>query len=677
MPFVHPILLSALAFLAVPFILQFLINRRKVVIRWAAYEWMRQAIVVKRKRLKVTELLKLISKLLLILALALFAARPLYRAVRASRTLLVIDTTLSMGTTLEGGQRLDKAVELALRQLREAEGAVAVAAFDGHLNPVLPMGRRHGNAEAALRNLEVAPRAATPRELLQALATAPLAAAADSIIFISDFQREQYRDRELLAEFRERLGRRRQLAFLPVDDRSGLSNLGIESCHLGPEGFWPGRANRLGVRVRNYGTQPVRGLPVTLQLEEKPSDRAMLNLEPGDAKTVWLTLPTPPAPESELRIHVTIPPDLLAADNDWYAVVAPGEPLRVLAVAERDPDDPFPRDQFLRGALAAFLPNGALAYKAVTPVELVNEELAGYDLLLTVGTRFGERDRIGEKIRAYLAGGGALLAFADPAVPTTFAGLGIPQLQPPPKAAAAEPATPDPQRLRGGYLEFMQFGDLNPTLIHFRQRAGIPVPAAEARLAVTGLAAPLMASRSGPGGGRMVLAGFLPLPGHTDFFYNPNFVLVMMQAAWEALGRDVLRGYAGDGDVAIPLAGSGAPTTLYTLRGGRGEQARAELVARGSQTAIRLPPFREAAWCSIYADQERIGGFGYNLTRQDSAVEPAQGADWAPARQAGIVVASGGGAARGAARGEALWLAMSLLLAAAGLEGYAHLWRKR
>ncbi len=673
MTFIHPILLSALAFLAVPILLQFLIHRKRVVIRWAAYEWMKKAIVIRRKQVRITEILKLISKLLLILFLVLFAARLLTRSALQSRTLVVIDTTLSMSATLESGTRLDKARELALDYVRKTDAQVAISTFDGRLNPVVRMKRDQAGVEASLRGIEVAPRAASVREFIQALTGDAAFNEADTILFISDFQKESYQDTKVQIELAERIGKLKNLVLLPVDVRSGLVNLGIESMVQPPEGCWPGRANRVGVVVRNYSSQPVSGVPVTLWAGEVKTDRAVISLDARSANTVWLSLP--PAVAREIKLRAELPPDTYAADNSCYAVLDTGDAVSVLAAVETRSEALFESDLFLRSALGAFLKGESLQYKSVRPTALAGESLEGVDVVMAVGATFSARDRSAARLLEAARGGLGVVAFVNPATPAALAGLGVPEL----KISEGVSATPDVQHLREGYLDFMMDGGgFNPSLIHFYRFGLIPSSsAADSRLRLGGLPESLVVSRAA-GEGRLILAGFLPMPGQTDFFYNPNFVPFMMRLFNEALGRQTVLALTGDDLDRIPLPRANAANgAVYTMRSSAGDQARLDIRRKDAAVTGSMPPLRAGAWCVVYEDKEPIQNFGYNLTRRDSLIEPARQADLVTLKNLGVVFDEKQSLAAGKARKERRWLLLLFLVAAVGFEFYAHMMRKR
>ena len=139
MSFLNPLALWGLAALAVPVLLLLFLNRRKLVIRWAAFEWMQKAIITHRRKILITDILKLISKLLLLLALALMIGRP-YLTSRGGggRTLLIVDVSPSMGAVLDNGMRLERAVAMADAFVSRYNGPIALYTFGGELEPLVP-----------------------------------------------------------------------------------------------------------------------------------------------------------------------------------------------------------------------------------------------------------------------------------------------------------------------------------------------------------------------------------------------------------------------------------------------------------------------------------------------------------------------------------------------------------
>ena len=110
MSLLNPVALWGLLFIAVPLLLLLLLNRKVLVLPWAAYAWMQEAVVRQRKEYELTDLLKLIAKCLLLLTLTLFSARPfLTTQGQTGNLIIVVDNSPSMNAMLDQGSRLDQA----------------------------------------------------------------------------------------------------------------------------------------------------------------------------------------------------------------------------------------------------------------------------------------------------------------------------------------------------------------------------------------------------------------------------------------------------------------------------------------------------------------------------------------------------------------------------------------
>jgi hypothetical protein len=215
MTVVHlPLLLGGFAFLAVPLLI-LLLHRRRLVLRWAAYYWMEKALRQKKKRIQLTEILKLLSKLLLVALLALFLARPRLASTQAGNVVLILDTSLSMGTRLGAQTRLDRAKGLASLVLDSADAAIALCTFDGRLHVVSQFQRDRASLRRLLAEVTLSAQAAGVDDLVRALTDSGEIGVADQVLLFSDFQQSWYGDGAALGALGRRLGRGRPLVLVP------------------------------------------------------------------------------------------------------------------------------------------------------------------------------------------------------------------------------------------------------------------------------------------------------------------------------------------------------------------------------------------------------------------------------------------------------------------------------
>jgi len=667
MSFINPLMLLGLLSLAVPIVILFL-YRKKIVIRWAAYSWMKLAKQKKHKQTVKDDILKLIAKLLLLLFLVLMVARPATMSRARGSKLLIVDTTLSMGALIEGQVRLDRARENIESTLQDTDVEVALYAFDGELTPLVKRGSKV--TRAVLESLKVSPSAAGFSDLIDALEDLPELADFDTVCFFSDFQKKQYEDAAAIRQAAARLGDCK-LLMCPVDSRTGLRNVGLKSFEPMPEGFYPGRNNRVTVTVRNYSTMRVESVPVTLKVDGQPRDRATVDLLPESEATVELNLSVDGTRES--RITVELEPDVFPADNLLSILLAPPPRLNVLAIVKDRGEDPFDYDVFFRNALKAFAPQGYINYKRTLPQRVYEEDLSNYDIVITFGVAFASPGTLVTSIKEYVQKGGSLIAFSDLRTAQCWRELGAVDA-----AQPGESAVPDPERLAGGYLGFMEADDMDPALMSFFRYRTLSMPddeTAEGRIYLAGQPDPVVL-RVSKGMGNMVLAGFMPAAGFGNIFYNPNFVQLTMRTVNDALSREVFRSRMGDEMKAIPPR-SGDKDSRYQLITADGDRQQMAVGETGAGIPVlSADPLPVNAFCSIQCDGEPVWDFGFNATRDDSDIEPMDAGGFAELRNDQIRVAEADDVVFEKPVTEYVALMAALLLLALLFDNYAHFWRK-
>ncbi len=670
MTFLNTMLLTGFAFLAVPFVIQFLINRKRVVLYWAAFDWMRKAQQVKRRRTRITQILKFLSKLLLLFFLVMLLARPATLSKGGGRKLVVVDNSPSMLTAVDEGTRLDKAKRLASSLIAESDAPVALAVFDEKVT-LLSKPRAPGAAlDAQVKSIEASPRRGGFADLASSLDALDVFKDVESIYFISDFQKSDFADLRPVSEAVSRLKNKR-FVFVPVDSRTGMVNVAVESVSLTPEGFYPGRANELDVKLKNYGGAPAESIGVTLSVDGQKRDRAVMTLAPGAEADVRLRLTLPEGKESRVVVEATA--DAYLPDNRLLLLFPPPEPISVLAVRpESAPGIPFEQDVFFKSAIKSIVADKFLTYKAISPHLLLSENLSSYDVVALFAVPLPVKDTSTAAIESFLRKGKGLISFADPAAAAPWRALGV-------DATPAVDAESFPDRLKpDSYLGFMtDRSDLNPRLITFNACRGVKLPenAGVPRLHVKGLEEPI-AVKLAVGKGAAVFAGFLPNVGATSLIYNPNFVQVAMRMLRDALGHSPYAAVMAEEIERIPVE-SEDDKANFTLLTETGESRRMELRRQGDGSfLLSTRPFTDDLFCDVTKDGRRVMSFGFNASRADSAVEPASRADFDPAIKQGLVYGSDLKSIEVRASTERIWITLLLFILALCFENYAHFWRK-
>ena len=666
MGFINPLLLWGLAFLAVPIIIQFFVNRKKIVIHWAAYEWMKKAASIKRKKVKLNELLKLIAKLLLVLFVVLLLTRPTTRLSRSGNQLLIIDTSLSMATMFDGKSRLEHARALASEVIAKSDSALNIYAFDGRLIPLAKI--KKGDAgSGGLGGLALSAGTGGPRDLMAALSEGNVLEKVDTIYLISDFQKSNYQDPAMVKEMMERLGKKKRLVFVPVDNRKGTRNISLESSTASSEGMFPGNENEVVVSVRNFSSDPAEGVAITLSIDGVKKDRVLVSLGPEEETTVPLTLALTNAAESEVLIE--IPPDDYEPDNTLRMVVAPGEKLNVLGIVGPKGDLPFERDIFFVSALRAFLHEDFLNYERVGRNEVIGRNLDNFDVVISCGVPIEDNSPLANHLTPFLQKGGSLISFSDLSG-NSWSGLGVKT-----SPVFTEMASVASEKLKGGYLSFMNDEELDPGLVKFFKFVTMPA-ASGGRLFVSGQAAPSVIYQK-VGKGRMILVGFMPYPGFTNFYYNPNFVQFAMRLFWEAMNRPVVNAFTGREIEAIPVSPSLADgVSVFSLTSAAGMRRAVAMQNTADGDVIKGEPQSHGDFFTLTQGNQQVMKLGYNVSRDDSAIEPAGRGPFRKAEEDGLIFDEMHKLEYVRSQHEHLIVVLILMVLAVVFENYTHFWRR-
>ncbi len=669
MSFINPFILGALAFLSVPIILQFFINRKKIVLYWAAYEWMKNAHVVKRKNVKINEILKLIAKLLLILFLVLFLARCAISTSSKGTRLIIVDTTFSMSTEIDAKNRLEVAKDIIQKIMSTPDAATIICSFDGVINTVAKVGAGQGLSPDALRGMDISPNSAGMGDFINAISSFPDAKSIQNIYFISDFQKSLFADAKATKEAMDRIGKGRNLVFVPVDTRTGLVNCGIVSFSPEPEGYFPGCENEIEVKVKNYSAEPVDSLPMTLTIDGKKQDRSIVNLKPKEEKTVKLSITA--LESKDCKASLTLPPDNFAPDNVLNFVISPGKELSILAVMKDKGEELFDFDIFLAGALKSFCPQDFLRYKRTYVTQLSEENLENYDIVIFFGIPIPENSMTATSVKNFLSKRKSLICFSDCSETYTLKGIGVEMGE-----VIKSMAKPDVKLLKGTYLSFMAEGDLDPLSISLFKYCTIKNQnGANGRLYLQGSSDPVMAVRE-INGGKVMVAGFMPYPGFTDMFYNPNFIQITMRMIWDIYPKHVFNALLGK-EIENFSVDNIDSDLKYSMTGDAGTTSKLEVKGTGPSAKLATMPLTTNDFFTVYGGGDPVMTFGYTVSREDSEIEPAHRNDFGEAIKAGLVYDEKRDFSNMKSRKEYMTAGLILLILALLFENYAHFWRKK
>ena len=459
-----------------PLIIHLLNRRRYKVVKWAAMDFLRQALQRNRRIMQIRDILLLVLRTAAVLLFGLALARP-YFATREEEfddrqplhAVILIDNSLSMGYESLEGTLLDKAKDRA-RQLIDKLPA-------GSRMSIIPVcGSREGfspdpyetkeNAAEALDKIELVDRSASlvraANEAKRACEAAP--ELAKRIVFIGDQQELNWqgaRQSEVLKE-------------LPAMQIVDVGPANWENTWIADLRVQDGLADietpaTIVVELAHRGSGPRRDLLVTLTMGDPNSGGSVIGektvtLEPGlgtrevDFECVFNTLSELPEPNRPVFVPLkaTITPDRLAADDQRFLAVPVVAALPVVFVDQYGPEQEDPikgrlgETRHLRKLLApktsrSDAPRQLVNVRHITQDELTRDVLADARLLVIAGLR--EPGDMVPLLRDYVGQGGQLVIVAgadfDPVAWNDAAWLGGAGVLPLPLAREALGETPE------------------------------------------------------------------------------------------------------------------------------------------------------------------------------------------------------------------------------------------
>ncbi len=673
--FLNPALLGLLSFLAVPIIILFFINRKKIILHWAAFEWMKKAQIVKRKSVKTDQWLKLISKLLLILFIVLFVSRPVLKSEKIGKTLFIVDETLSMEAIQDGKSRRSLAQDALSEMISQGMSDYSLMKFSGRLTEISSPGAAMPSPSAPTKGaFDESPGAAGQKEFFDAILKDPIVQKSDSVVFISDFQKAFWSDPDEIASNVKRFGKKTRLIFKPIPLSDKVPNISLNSLSIPPEGYFPGNESRVIAAVRNCSSSQEDSIPVTLEVNGEKADLAYVSLAPFETKTVSLIFR--PKDSGIQALTASLPSDSLDADNRIYATINPPLGLKMLSVSPEKGSKDFGYDVFFCVAVKSFCPKDFISVNSVSPLQFLAEDTDSCDFLLVSGLPIPADSPLTRQISQFIkAGNGSLLLFFMPGSDVSFfESLG---LKPSPPLIGE--CKIDPERSSGTYASFLQDGELDislPTFFKLSVFQGISDCEKGGRLFLKGVQdSPVCVSNSG--GTRIISFGLPFYPSYTDFFYNPNFVQFTMRVMNEALKRRMFFSFVGEETRAMNFDGIAPDRDYFVSVAGEDSKEKLQIQNENGLMFLSRPPMGRAGFYSIYCDNAKFADFGYNLTRKDSLLDPVPPANFEKAIESGLKLA-GRDASSKLFEGvkEFFPACIVFLILALIFESYAHFWRK-
>ncbi|MEZ5383892.1 MAG: BatA domain-containing protein [Prosthecobacter sp.] len=349
MTFLNAILLAGAAAFLIPLIIHLLNKRKVVTVRWGAMHLLQEVIRQRKRKMKIEQLLLLITRISIPIVLALCLARPVLTALRTlglggSSLIVMLDDSFSMRApaekaTLPGSSVADQA-RSDLQQITEALPGGSAAQI------VLSAGTPRQLFDQATSSLDLVPKKladvpsmsgpVSTNEAFQAATSALKDApnAAREVVIVSDFQEADWKSiaegGALPAlENLSKLEPKPQITFYRIG--SDLAeNLSIASADLSALVAAETQPIGLRVRIKNHGKRPWQDIPVHLEADGTRLRTARVSLAPEGEAVLSFTHAFDTIGDHSLSVRLE--GDSFTDDNAFYSVVQIRNQLNVLLV---------------------------------------------------------------------------------------------------------------------------------------------------------------------------------------------------------------------------------------------------------------------------------------------------------------------------------------------------------
>ena len=333
MSFLAPLLLFALAGLAIPVLLHLTQREKKQIVHFPSLMFVRRIPYQSVRRRKIQNwLLLLVRMAALGLIIAAFARpfisrpdAPIAIGQGAREVVVLLDTSYSMGYA-DRWQRAVAAARDAVRGLSARDRGSIVLFASGA--DIVQRSTAEVNALTAAIDAAKPGSAATGYAPAIKVASTILAESTlprREVVLISDFQRAGWRGAE-----GSRLPAGAVLTPVPIQGGTDRPNVTLTAASLARTAFANQERAVVTAGLTNRSDRAVSGMTVTLDMNGIKVGTKPVTIEPGASTSVSFDPVT--ISQRNMRGLLRLSEDALAADNVRYFVLSPADPLRVLLV---------------------------------------------------------------------------------------------------------------------------------------------------------------------------------------------------------------------------------------------------------------------------------------------------------------------------------------------------------
>jgi len=436
MSFLNGILLLGAAAFLIPLIIHLLNKRKVVTVRWGAMHLLHEVIRQRKRKMKIEQLLLLITRIAIPIVLALCLARPVLTALRSlglgsSSLIVMLDDSFSMRapaaqTTLPGGTVMQQArqdMQTMLTDLPSGSSAQVVLS-GGTPRKLLDQATTDLTlVPAKLSDVSSMSGPLSANDAFQAATSALKDApnAAREVVIVSDFQEADWRaiaDGAALPAL-EGLSKQEpkpQITFYRVG--SDLAeNLSIASADISALVAAESQPIGLRVRIKNHGKRPWQDVAVHLEADGARLRTARVSLAPEGEAVLSFTHAFDKVGDHSLSVRLE--GDSFADDNAFHSIVQVRNQLNVLLIDGSPGSEPLSgAADFLEIALtphtvAAATLKDLIRTKKIELRKIRNEDLRQQEVIIMADVEKLQGHTQNE-IDKFVKEGGGLLVFAGP-----------------------------------------------------------------------------------------------------------------------------------------------------------------------------------------------------------------------------------------------------------------------
>lgn len=441
----NPALAAGALGVASPILIHFLSRRRFQRVRWAAMDFLLDALKKNRRRVRMEQIILLTLRCLAVLLIAMMVARPflsrgslasLLGASPRSERIILLDDSFSMAARVGSGEAaFDRAMNATLRLVELLAGespqdSVSVWLTSNRSQPLVAVPRVDGAAarriQDALEGVKPSHRTAQFDAAFDALNQSLRASAgqANAVIYVvSDFQQSDWaKDDHTLAptpasaSLARLAAPPRKTEFMLIDVTTATpANLAMVELRAMQPQVVSGVPARFEAVVANFSTEDASDLELSLSLADQIIPPVQLGrLAAGEVRREPLEITFPGAGPSVLagQIVGAAARDCLALDDRRTAAVDVQSAVNVLLVDGEPSGDPFKDEVYL--LRTALRPAGRAAsgndITVVSDADLEGIDLSSFHVVVLANVaRLNTAGRT--QLEAFLrAGGGVLVA---------------------------------------------------------------------------------------------------------------------------------------------------------------------------------------------------------------------------------------------------------------------------